>query len=348
MIRKFIKDIVEENNGFHYDQPHRLGEESLSVIVPVIREVNWKRNYITLAEAKNVIIEDTGRIDLVNVKNNEDMPLYINRGAIFSGGTQERAVIHGHIVKPNSSLNVAVRCIHQTKGISASTIMKYDGCVPYTIDLTKQLKTWESINVYTTNCSGDNLTINTDITLGNISHNVFTDYSPINYEVTYASTTGDFTIDCDNNNMQIPHLTDKSNTYRQDDLVGALDDMSNKIKDAMKNIPYIENQVGGVFIEGTGKITGLDIYDIPKSWQSIKNDIIRKEGASFIDDDDDLFVMRPEKASKNISKKLDAEFIEKVIYSSDYSVIEIRYEELIGEAVVFENRVIHLTLWNKE
>jgi hypothetical protein len=44
-----------------------------------------------------------------------------------------------------------------------------------------------------------------------------------------------------------------------------LDEMSGKIKEAMKNIPYIENQVGGVFIEGNGKIIGLDIYNVPKS-----------------------------------------------------------------------------------
>lgn len=77
MIRKFIKDIVEEKNGFSFDQPHRLGEESLSVLVPVVRNTNKKRDYITFAEAKNIKITDIGMINLVNVENNEDMPLYV-------------------------------------------------------------------------------------------------------------------------------------------------------------------------------------------------------------------------------------------------------------------------------
>jgi len=141
MIREFIESIVEEKNGFSFDRPHRLGEKSLSVLVPVIRKADWKRNYITLSEAKNISIKDTGNIDFVNVQNNEDEPLYISRGSIFKGDTQERAVIHGHIIKPNSNLNVAVRCIHQTKGISNNANMEYGGSTPYTIDLSNQLKT---------------------------------------------------------------------------------------------------------------------------------------------------------------------------------------------------------------
>jgi len=79
----------------------------------------------------------------------------------------------------------------------------------------------------------------------------------------------------------------------------------------------------------------------------MKNDTIKKEGASFINDDDDLFVMRPEKANILISKILSNDFTEKMIYSKDYSVVEVKYENLIGEAVVFNNQVIHLTLWRK-
>ena len=132
-----------------------------------------------------------------------------------------------------------------------------------------------------------------------------------------------------------------------DDLVSTLGELSENVKEAMKNIPYIENQVGGVFLKGSGEIIGLDIYDVSKSWQSIKNDVIKKEGASFINDDDDLFIMRPDKAGKVISKKMSEEFNEKIIYSKDYSIVEVRYEDLIGEAVIFNGQVIHLTLWRK-
>lgn len=355
MIREFIRNVVEEKNGFSFDRPHRLGEKSLSVLVPVIRKADWKRDYITLSETKNVSIKDTGNIEFVNVQNNEDVPLYISRGSIFKGDTQERAVIHGHIVKPNSNLNVAVRCIHLTKSINCDADMEYVGSLPYSIDLSKQTNTWNTIQMYVTDCVGTNFNcctdddaVATDACNVTASHDCYTTIAPDvqidEYSsnmssdwVAYSSTGGNYA------NTDFGTL----NQDNSDDLVGTLDELSENIKEAMKNIPYIENQVGGVFMNGSGEIIGLDIYDVSKSWQSMKNDTIKKEGASFIDDDDDLFVMRPEKASKLISKKLSNDFTEKIIYSKDYSIIEVRYEDLVGEVVVFNNQVIHLTLWRK-
>lgn len=359
MIREFIESVVEEKNGFSFDRPHRLGEKSLSVLVPVIRKADWKRDYITLSETKNVSIKDTGNIDFVNVQNNEDTPLYVSRGSIFKGDTQERAAIHGYIIKPNSNLNIAVRCVHQTKDISGNADMEYVGGLPYSIDLSKQDNTWNTIQTYVTNY---NKSINPDyygsVTsevngTGNItmSHDCHT-IVPAVWEgdcivssdwVSYSLTGG-------NNIVNLDCSTQSFGSFNQnnsDDLVGTLGELSENIKEAMRNIPYIENQVGGVFMKGSGEIIGLDIYDISKSWQSMKNDTIKKEGASFINDDDDLFVMRPDKAGKLISKILSNEFTEKIVYSKDYSVVEVRYENLIGETVVFNNQVIHLTLWRK-
>lgn len=346
MIRKFIKDIVEEKNGFSFDQPHRLGEESLSVLVPVVRNTNKKRDYITFAEAKNIKITDIGMINLVNVENNEDMPLYVSRGSIFKGATQERAAIHGYIIEPNSNLNIAVRCIHHTKSIQNNTDMTYGGITPYIIDLSSQFKTWNSISNFQL-VSGSSIStwvssyeqypviINT---LNTIADNWAT--------VTTTSGDGDNYLGTFPTN-EMNDLRYETTNVKNDDLVGILETMGGNLKDAMKNIPYIEKQVGGVFLQGSGKIIGLDIYDIPKSWQSIKNDMIKKEGASFIDDEDDLFIMRPEKSVKIISKKLSQEFSEKIIYSKNYSVVEVKYKDLIGEAVIFNNTVIHLTLWSK-
>ena len=90
MIRQFIRNVVEEKGGFSLDRPHRLGEKSFSVLVPVIRKTEEKRDYITFAEAKKVEVKDTGRVETVNVRNNEDAPLYISRGEIFKGDTQEK------------------------------------------------------------------------------------------------------------------------------------------------------------------------------------------------------------------------------------------------------------------
>jgi len=72
------------------------------------------------------------------------------------------------------------------------------------------------------------------------------------------SSTGTYTIDADL--FAYPNYD-----VQNDDMVSALEMMNENIKDAMKNIPYIENQVGGVFMKGSGEIIGLDIYDVSKS-----------------------------------------------------------------------------------
>jgi len=129
-----------------------------------------------------------------------------------------------------------------------------------------------------------------------------------------------------------------------DDLVGTLDNLTENVRDAMKKIPRVKNQVGGIFIKDND-IHGLDVYDVPFSWENIQEDVIRKEGSCFIDDSNDMFVFRPEKAVKLIQSKLRHVFEEKSIYDKEYRVIEIRHDDYVGEAVVFNQKVIHLTLW---
>jgi len=132
-----------------------------------------------------------------------------------------------------------------------------------------------------------------------------------------------------------------------DDLVSTIDNMSDNIRDAMKKVPSVKNQVGVAFIK-ENKIHGLDVYDIPVSWDKIKEDVIEKEGSAFIDDSKDIFTFNPEKAALLVKDILSKSFDEKSIYDKEYRVIEIRYEDLIGEAVIFNQQVIHLSLWNKK
>jgi len=255
------------------------------------------------------------------------------------GETQERAAIHGYLIKPGKNTNIAVRCIHASKGIVGGSEMSYGGVVPYYVDLSNQAKTWNSID-----CSGTNELVSGFTTTNSTEWTSMTT-TDINCDYCFSSNSiatpenGTYFVQTDS---FVP-LDDE--IASSDDLVSTIETMADNIKDAMKNIPYIENQVGGIFLNGSGEILGLDIYNIPISWQSVKNDIIKKEGASFIDDEDDLFVMRPEKVAKVISKNLKRDFTEKVIYSGEYTISEIRYENLVGEVVFYNNKIIHLTLW---
>ena len=57
-----------------------------------------------------------------------------------------------------------------------------------------------------------------------------------------------------------------------DDLVSTLGDVSAALKDALRKLPEIDNQVGAIFFNDN-KILGMDVFDLPDSWSSIKEDI---------------------------------------------------------------------------
>lgn len=386
-VRDFIGDVVGELNGFVISDPWRLGDDSLGVIVPIVRNTKGRRKYITLAEAKSVRMTDTGRIDAVNVENNGDTPIYVSRGEIFKGATQERAAIHGCMINPGQNVNVAVRCIHQTKGIKPGEQMTYGGKVPYMVDLFSQQKAWDSVRQYShlTNGTSDQV-VYTAISgalnqFGNPhgtrsiftnavsntfhdGHHTFGRSEPIIGSQPMAMYTSSVNLSasmdsCDPSQMEKLFTNQREavhvehNIPQSDDLVSTLDGMAAKIEEALRKIPPVKNQVGAIFLEDN-QILGLDIYDLPLSWDAIKKDVIKKEGSAFVKkESDNLFEFKPEKVKAFLAKRLNTVFEEKVIYSGNgFQVIEVREQSsdpkakrLMGEAVVQGETVVHLTMY---
>lgn len=344
MIKQFIDSIREERDGFVLDKPWRLDESSVGVIIPIKRNKKAKRGYITFPEAENIKVEDTGQIDYVYIKNMEDKPVLISRGEIFRGKTQERAAIHDHLIKAKSGLRVAVRCVHASKGINSGTDMKYGGRVPYDIDLSNQSRTWQTVNCYSTNVarSGSIGVSSPGIPFSN------SDYSNLYNTGRFGGMSMNIGANM-NSRLYGSNAGDQStpNIQASDDLVSTLDNLSDAMKEALKKIPFIENQVGAIFYK-ENSLLGMDVYDLPKSWENIKKDVVEKEGSNFLEkDEDNLFEFKPEKAKKLVNKHLGVEFTEKVLYDRDYKLIEIQTNDLIGEGIIYNDKVIHLTLWKR-
>lgn len=326
-VQTFIEAVVGERDGFILSEPWRLSEESLSVIVPIIRESDEERDYITLAEAGDIKVEDTGQIDYVYIKNNEDKPVLISRGEIFRGKTQERVAVHGYVIQPHQGVRVAVRCIHHTKGINPGTKMKYGGRVPNGINLSDQQSTWNSIHSYNSDYCGKE--------------------SFYNSVYMVQTTTVVNTSDSHSRGFAETH----QNISASDDLVGTLDDMSSMIKEMMKKIPPIDNQVGAVFIQ-ENQVNGMDIYNLTDSWKAVKDDIVAKEGSSFLKKEDgNIFEFKPDKVKQLLEKKLKSKFEEKQIFETkEYRIIEFREitddkSKLRGEVVELLGKIIHLTMY---
>jgi hypothetical protein len=332
MLRQFIENVREEKAGFSLSKPWRLEEKSTGVIIPILRKSSKKRDYITFPEAFKVKAEDTGHIDYIYVKNDEDKPVLISRGEIFRGKSQERAVVHDVLVMPGVGMRVAVKCIHASKGINQGSKMEYGGKIPYSISLENQNTTWGNVNTYSTSFThiGGQITPTSGETISdssNISNNTFQLNS-----VFFAG---------DSNVGGTPNAA-------SDDLHKTLNNLSQSIREIMKKIPPIKNQVGAAFFQ-KNTFQGMDVFDLKESWTAIKDDVVAKEGASFIDrDEDDKFEFKPEKGMKKLKKELTHNYEEKTIFKDKNSrLVQVSSESLIGEGLIFNDKVIHLTLWNK-
>ena len=135
-MNKFLQLIADEKDGFSFGKSWRYNEDSLVALLPILRIApKKKRNYVLLSETKNVKIGDTGQINKILVENNEESPVYIRMGEIFSGGTQERMATRSYIIMPKENINIDVRCVHASKGINTGASMKSDGVAPSIFDV---------------------------------------------------------------------------------------------------------------------------------------------------------------------------------------------------------------------
>jgi len=316
MLEKLIESLRDGKHGYKFDQPVRIDENSMSVVVPVLRCTKRIRDYLLLSEARDVEITDTGQIDFVRIVNHEDSPIFIARGEIFKGKTQERAAIHGYIIQPRKGNNVAVRCVHYSKGIVSRASMVYGGKVPYGVDLSTQSSTWATASAY---CSKSTPSSNFD----------------------YAD------------NSSTEGREDSGITYNyfgyhsSDDLVSALDNIKKRVKDIVNKIPYRKNQIGVALVK-QNKLLSLELYNHPDSWKAIYDDMLFKEGSSFFKNEEtlDIFEYNPKKVNDFILHKLNL-LTTKPIYDKEYSVLEVENEFMKGEMVIYKKELLHLQLISK-
>ena len=261
-----------------------------------------ERDYITLAEATKMKMEDTGSINSVLVTNNEDKSIFIRSGSIFKGKTQERASTVSRIVFPNTTEKIDVVCIHQSKGIQAGADFSYGGYTPSSIDLTKgQSETWSDVSMYCASAGR-------------------------------GMSSGEI-------------KTSSSSTPPSDDLVSHLKEFGKKIESILPKIPYVENQVG-VFLLDTEGCYALEAFDLTKSWKSIREDVIRREGEKIIEvDKEGVFEYKKEKAKDTGSEVLNKTYTESPLYdSSKTKTYSLKTEDYVGEATILGDKVIHLNL----
>lgn len=232
----FMWNIADEKEGFKFGKPWRQSEKSLGIVIPVLRTKKIQRQYKMIEETEKVNIEDTGAIDKVNVKNDDDQNVFMRSGIILAGDTQGRAVVSGAIILPNSTMEVEVKCVHASKGIRSGTKMKVREYAPLRVH--KALKSrdqgrvWGAVQDHTQAMVG------------------FMSASAPTHQMQSASDDLIGTIE-------------EVETVKQD------------IEDAIKDIPLVDQQVGAIIFNSVG-IVGFEVFDSDDSWKALHKKVLAK------------------------------------------------------------------------
>jgi len=91
---------VDGKFGYKLSDPWKYSEETLGVVVPILRQRAPEREYVTMYEVlKDLGMKDTGRIDQVELQNRTGKAVFVRAGTIFAGATQSRAAQHSGVYR---------------------------------------------------------------------------------------------------------------------------------------------------------------------------------------------------------------------------------------------------------
>ena len=320
MLRELVLDILEQRNGFRLGDPWRFSRRSSGVIVPILRDVNFDRDYVTLPEVKDKIeITDTGYIGKVKIKGS-DKPVFIRAGSILEGkGTQSRAVEHNVIVETEEEVDV--KCVHQSHPISRSSRFEYSGLAPKPVvkalvSTGDQYSVWSSVRSYASYYASR-----------------FCDSSAQSYRA-----RANVFVRSDLEEIPSP-LRVIQRTDNLVDVKKAIRKLDSTMREILEKVPTFENQVGAIIVSTNG-IEGIEIFDHPDSWKAHYKDVIENYEC-LREELPPLFKIDEEAVFEHIKyflKRLSEARVDKV---NDHTYI-LRFDDYIGEFTVFNERVIHL------
>lgn len=152
-LKIFLMDIANSKFGYKLGEPWKYSEESLGVVVPILRENAPNRQYVTMYEVLHQLdIKDTGSISQIELQNKTGMTIFVRSGTIFAGQTQNRASQHSGIYKKEEEI-INVCCVHASHGIRSGEKMRFGDIAPpsITMNLIKenQNDVWNSVREYT-------------------------------------------------------------------------------------------------------------------------------------------------------------------------------------------------------
>lgn len=362
-LNKFMNKIVEKKDGYSIGDPWKFSEESLLVVVPILRTKETERMYVTMYEVlKELDIKDTGKISEVELQNKVGKPIFVRAGTIFSGKTQNRATQHSGVYK-DVDVTLNVRCVHQTHGISTGAKMEYGSLAPLSVTMNlmqgSQRDVWDSVSHYTSGSRDPFTPSDVYGTTGSNGTSGYSGWSGISGcigssgrsrsdNITYTASCASMNIETSPTSSNYIRLDETPRGAKSDDLLGYLKGEGKKALDEMmQKVPLFDNQVGAIVFNPTG-VLAVETFDHKKSWEAIKAEIIEKYGDKVSDEQaEHLFELNKDMIlpmlKKFIAKLDNAE--EKMIREDSFSTtLSIKGDKIYGEYTMVGEDVIHCLL----
>lgn len=380
-LQTYLKQIVDSKYGYKLGEPWKYSEESLGVVVPILREKAPDRSYVTMYEVLDQLnMKDTGHINQVELQNNCGIAIFVRAGTIFTGKTQNRAAQYSGVYQDKNQ-TIEVKCVQQTHGINSGEKMEFGDIAPPSVTMNlmsgNQGKVWESVSRY----GGiSHITNTTNIDNGQISENLGKAWESISrypdqlqssvvYDVN-VSKEGNARIsrvktsegvtqiwrgslsqnDVEELNRRISNSNMRSSVHRSrgsDDLLEKIRQGQSVLDDMMQKVPLFHNQVGAIIFDPVGVIA-IETFDHPKSWEAIKKEIIEKYGDKIKDKQaEHLFELKPEMILPILKKFINSldKFSEKIIRKDNFSETRaVVGDGVIGEYTLVKDQPIHILL----
>jgi hypothetical protein len=372
-VNSICNIVAEEKFGFKFGKPDRPSAESLSCILPILRETSQTRSYITFAETEEVLATDSGTINKVNLENTSKSNVFLRSGTIFAGkGTQSRALTRSAVLFPCQKVALDVRCVHASHGIRSGSKFAYDGITPLSVDSafytsgytpSDQGTMWNSV----TSSSAEMRSFSKRAD-GRVEHRVAPrasasrrgSASGIQFgagRVWHNSGTRSLMASMSHNEARVSE--DVIGTSGAEAFIPNADNLRQNFEDFAKNFDDIlskarlhENQVGLGLITDKGCRT-VEFFDLGASWESIHKDSVKRMGTELLRgaDNTSVFEYKPENAINAVKQVLTLDYKTNLIYQHKPSngeppvaIYGLTAKRYVGEVVELDGRVIHLVI----
>jgi hypothetical protein len=402
-LKTYLKNIADNRFGYRLGDPWKYSDESLGVVVPILRENSPERNYVTMYEVlKELNVQDTGKIDQLDLQNKSGVAIFIRAGTIFTGGTQNRAAQHSGIFSHEKE-TINVRCVNASHGIRKGEEMVFGDIAPPSVTRNlmarDQHSVWDSVSNYTTektyasapSAVPEDLPEDDEEDLVGFSpklikqlqttvgvFNTLKDFSSNPMQKAIEDRIEDLAAGIIENAFSSPRgpppkrdIVDtllnsqmsfglgqglgSGSSYRHDtevkDLLSKIRKNQSVLDDMMQKVPLFDNQVGAIIFDPVGVIA-VETFDHPKSWESIKKEIIEKWGDKIKEiQSEHLFELKPETIVPAFRKFIEGldKFTEKVVRKDDFSETRaIIGKGIVGEYTLVKGQPIHVLLLKED